>query len=296
MNGNTIEIRPVIDVDEIKQIEEIQRATWGMDDLAVIPARVFHVMQTNGACLLGAFDGEKIVGFVFGLLGTMEGLDDRIDQIAAARLLMYSVTLGILPEYQREGIGYRLKIAQREFALRIGVRLITWTCDPLESLNGHFNFSKLGVVCHSYLRNYYGQMSGINVGLPSDRFYVEWWVTGNRVTSRVSRSRGPLNLSQYLGGNAKIINQCERDARMLPIPQESYLQLDGSLLLVQIPEDFQLIKSVDQPLALDWRHHIRAVFEHYFDHDYLVTDFVREQDDEGVSHSYYVLTQASGGS
>ena len=293
MNRNAIEIRPVKSIDNIKQIEDIQRATWGMEDLDVIPARMFHAMRANGACLLGAFDGEKMVGFVFGLLGMMEGLDERIDQVAAARLLMYSVTMGILPEYQREGIGYRLKIAQREFALRIGVRLITWTYDPLESLNGYLNFRKLGVVCHSYLQNYYGQMSGINVGLPSDRFYVEWWVTSNRVMSRVSRSRGPLNLGQYLGGNAKIINECDRDARMLPVPPKSYLQLDGSLLLVQIPEDFQLVKSVNQPLALEWRQHIRSVFGHYFDHDYLVTDFVREQDDDGVSHSYYVLTQAS---
>lgn len=293
MNRNAFEIRPITGIDNLKHIEDIQRTTWGIGELDVIPAWVFHAMRTSGACLLGAFDGEKMVGFVFGLLGTMEGLDERIDQVAAARLLMYSVTMGILPEYQRAGLGYRLKIAQREFALRIGVRLITWTYDPLESLNGYLNFGKLGVVCHSYLENYYGQMSGINVGLPSDRFYVEWWVTSNRVVSRVSQSRGPLNLSQYLDGNAKIINGCDRDAGMLPVPPKSYLQLDSSLLLVQIPEDFQRVKSHNQPLALDWRQHIRAVFGHYFGRDYLVTDFVREQDDDGVSCSYYVLTQAS---
>jgi len=293
MNVPSIDIRPVTAVEDINQIEEIQRNTWKMEELDIIPARVFHAMQRNGACLLGAFDGGKMVGFVFGLLGTVEGLADRIDQVAAARLLMYSVTMGILPEYQRSGIGYRLKIGQREFALRIGVRLITWTFDPLESLNGYLNFQKLAVVCHQYLPNYYGEMSGINVGLPSDRFYVEWWVTSNRVKTRVSRNRGPLTLGQYLGGRAVIVNECERDDNALPMPPAEFLLREGSLIIVEIPNDIQRIKSVSPLLARQWREHIRSVFVHYFDQEYLVTDFVRNLDEDGLSRSYYVLTQTN---
>jgi predicted GNAT superfamily acetyltransferase len=149
-----IDIRPVDTLSDIRQIETIQLETWGMDDLEVIPARFMHALQHNGASLLGAYDGQRIVGFVFGVLGTVEDLDERIDQVAAARLQMYSVIMGVLPEYQGMGIGHRLKLAQREFALRIGVRLITWTFDPLESRNAHLNITKLGVISHRYERDF----------------------------------------------------------------------------------------------------------------------------------------------
>ena len=292
MNSSNIEIRSITDFDETKQIEEVQLLTWGMKEQDVIPARIVYALVRNGSCLLGAFDEGKMVGFVFGQLGTMEGLDERIDQVAAARLLMYSVTMGILPQYQRLGIGYRLKIAQREFALRIGVRLITWTFDPLESLNGYLNFGKLGVVCNSYHRNYYGPMSGINAGLPSDRLYVEWWVTSNRVKSRVSGHRGSLTLSQYLEGGAKIINDCDPNEQRLLIPPASFLKRRGTLLLVQIPENIQSIKSSNKDLAYEWRMHLRELFEYYFANEYLVTDFVRDKNEEGSSRSYYLLTRA----
>ncbi|HET6445431.1 MAG TPA: hypothetical protein VFI27_12715 [candidate division Zixibacteria bacterium] len=290
----SVDIRPIANIVEAKQIEELQRSTWNRDDLEIIPGRLFLAMKNNGACLLGAFDRSKLVGFVFGVLGTVEDLNERIDQIAAARLLMYSMIMGVHPDYQRAGIGYRLKIAQREFALRIGVRLITWTFDPLESHNAYLNFQKLGVVCHKYLQDYYGEMGGINIGLPSDRFYVEWWVTSNRVKSRVSQNRGPLNLAQYLGGRAVIVNECEHDENNQPVPPDEFLQLDSSLILVEIPDDIQHLKSIDLPLSIRWRSHIRHVFDYYFNRQYLVTDFVRNVDQAGVNSSYYVLTQADG--
>jgi len=290
----SVDIRPIANIVEAKQIEELQRSTWNRDDLEIIPGRLFLAMKDNGACLLGAFDRSKLVGFVFGVLGTVEDLNERIDQIAAARLLMYSMIMGVHPDYQRAGIGYRLKIAQREFALRIGVRLITWTFDPLESHNAYLNFQKLGVVCHKYLQDYYGEMGGINIGLPSDRFYVEWWVTSNRVKSRVSQNRGPLNLAQYLGGRAVIVNECEHDENNQPVPPDEFLQLDSSLILVEIPDDIQHLKSIDLPLSIRWRSHIRHVFDYYFNRQYLVTDFVRNVDQAGVNSSYYVLTQADG--
>lgn len=294
MKDLKIDIRPVTDVANIKRIEEIQRISWKRDDLEVIPGRLFYAMQRNGACLMGAFDHQELVGFVFGVLGTVEGLDERIDQVAAARLLMYSVIMGVLPDYQKQGIGHRLKLAQREFALRIGVRLITWTYDPLESLNGFFNFHKLGVVCHTYLEDYYGEMGGINVGLPSDRFYVEWWVTSNRVKSRVSRARGPISLESYLGGRALIANECEKDDRDFPLPPGEYLRRDSNLILVEIPPNIQLLKSADPELATNWRHHSREVFSYYFQRKYIVTDFVRSMDADGQPRSYYVMTNASG--
>lgn len=289
---NDIQIRSITDVEDVNQVERVQIKTWGIPDRDVIPRRLLHALQFNGACLIGAFDGEELVGFVFGALGTVETLKDRIDQVAAARLQIYSVTMGVLPEYQQQGIGYRLKLAQREFALRIGVRLVTWTYDPLESRNGYFNIRKLGAVCGQYYRDFHGPMRGINLGLPTDRFFIDWWVTSNRVQTRVSTSRKPLNMQAYTGGGAVVINEASRIENDLLKPADIIDESNKRLLLMEIPSDFQKIKAADMDLAVAWRLHIREAAEGYFERGYLVTDFIRQKNKKGMYRSYYVLTKS----
>lgn len=294
MNAESIEIRPVTDVADAHKLEEIQRLTWKMSETEVLPGRFLHAMHFNGACLLGAYSGPELVGFVFGLLGTVESLTDRVDQIAAARLQMYSVIMGVLPEYQGTGIGYRLKVAQREFAMRIGVRMITWTFDPLEGRNGHLNIRKLGAICQHYERNFHGEFTGINAGLPTDRFYVEWWVTSSRVDIRLSSRRPPLTLDNYLSGGAVVANTVERDDRGFIVPPTEFEEVSTRFVLVEIPDSIQDIKEQDMSLALAWRDSTRALFEHYFATNYVLTDFVRFEDPNGFQHSYYVLTHGDG--
>ena len=65
--------------------------------------------------------------------------------------MLWSHMAGVLPEY-RGGLGYRLKLAQRERALAQGYDLIEWTFDPLQAMNAHFNFAKLGGVVEEYAR------------------------------------------------------------------------------------------------------------------------------------------------
>ena len=287
---SSIEILPVTEVTDAEQLENVQRQTWQMNELEVFPGRFLHALQHNGACLLAAYDGQKIAGFVFGLLGTVPDLDDRIDQVAAARLQMYSAIMGVLPEYQGLGIGYRLKLAQREFALRIGVRLITWTYDPLESRNAYLNIGKLGVVCHKYFRNFHGELTGLNQGLPTDRFYVEWWVTSNRVKGRLGSNRAPLKLKAYRSGGAKLINEAKTLSNGMVAPPDNFLFSDSRLLLVEFPSQIQELKNQDIKLAVAWREHTRNLFEYYFEHNYLITDMVRDSSAGEPSRSYYVLT------
>ena len=269
--------------------EEIQRATWGMPDLEIIPGHALHAMHHSGAALLGAFDGARLVGFTFGILGTQH-TPGRIDQVAAARLKMYSVIAGVLPEYQHQNVGFRLKMAQRDFCLRIGVRLITWTYDPLESRNGRFNIGKLGAVCHNYLRHFHGDMSGLNAGLQTDRFEVEWWVTGHRAEARATRKWRPLRLEGLLAGGALLVNEAEFNAAGLPVPPLNTVSQPSNLILVEIPTNFQAIKRQAFALAQRWRAHTRDVFESMFDSGFLVTDFVSHDDAAGRSRSYYLLT------
>jgi predicted GNAT superfamily acetyltransferase len=274
---------------EIAAAEEVQRLTWTMPDREIIPAHALHAMQHSGAALLGAFDGDRLVGFVFGILGTVDD-PQRVDQVAAARLKMYSVIAGVLPDYQQHDVGYRLKMAQRDFALRVGVRLITWTYDPLESLNGRFNIGKLGAVCRRYLRHFHGDMSGINNGLQTDRFEVEWWVTNNRVAARAAQRWRPLRLGALLAGGAHLVNEAAYDDAGLIAPPAAAANRPGNLMLVEIPSNFQAIKRADFALANRWRMHTREVFEGLFDAGYIVTDFVPHQDEHDRPRSYYLLT------
>jgi predicted GNAT superfamily acetyltransferase len=240
--------------------------------------------------VIGAFDGSTLVGFALAVLATVEGLDHRIDQVAAARLKMYSVMAGVLAEYRNTDIGYRLKLAQREFAMRIGVRLLTWTYDPLESCNGRFNIGKIGAICHKYIRNFHGEMTGINAGLETDRFEVEWWITSNRVKGRVDKKRKALSLDSLLSGGALLTNESTYNSDGLLVPPPNYISHPSNLILVEIPANFQNIKKKDFPLAVQWREHTRTLFENLFDSGFIVTDFVRHMDDENRPHSYYLLT------
>ncbi|MFN2124131.1 MAG: hypothetical protein ACK2UP_11585 [Candidatus Promineifilaceae bacterium] len=287
---NKIEIRPVEGWDELRQIEELQREIWTRDEREVMPAHVFHDFQYNGGALFGANHGPEMVGFALATLATVEGLTHRIDQVAAARLKMFSVIAGVLSDYRNDDVGYRLKLAQKDFATRIGVRLITWTYDPLESRNGRFNIGKLGAVCRKYVRNFHGEMSGINAGLETDRFDVEWWITNNRVKGRTEQNRKPLSLKSLLNGGALLTNESSFNSQGLLEPPPNYVSHPSNLILVEIPADFQKIKKQDFSLAIRWREHTRTLFENLFDSGFLVTDFVRHEDDEMRPRSYYLLT------
>ncbi|MEM7111139.1 MAG: GNAT family N-acetyltransferase [Chloroflexota bacterium] len=276
----TIEIRPLTTLSDIEQVRTIQMETWSFRIDETIPGHTLHALQNHGSCLLGAVDGNKVVGFVLGVLGVVKGKG-----AAAERLKMYSVAAGMLPDYQKLGLGYRLKLAQRDFALELGLKLITWTYDPLESLNGRFNITKLRAICNTYHRNYHGDMSGINAGLPTDRFEAEWWIDSKRVTETVSGSKtNALSI-----GTISIINPTHFNNHNLPIPPNTLPPSPlAPNLLLEIPANFHHIKQTDPALAKQWRFHTRTLFEHLFDAGYTMTDFV--QDKENQLRSFYLLT------
>ncbi len=291
MNERTeIKIRPIEADEELAQLEPLQREAWGMPDNELIPERLLHALHFNGALLLGAFDGHRLVGFILGVIGTTRGVEEGVDQAAATRLQLYSAIMGVLPAYQGRQIGHRLKLAQREFALQRGIRLVTWTYDPLESRNGWLNIGKLGAICSRYLPNFHGEMGGINKGLASDRFYVEWWLTSNRVAGRAVSRRGPLTFDSLIGGGAVLVNEATFDQQGLPVPPATFAGGGGKPALVEIPANFQALKRENLPLALQWRAHTAELFQSYFANQYVVTDFADHQDAAGRKRCFYMLT------
>ncbi|HZY40386.1 MAG TPA: hypothetical protein VFF59_00140, partial [Anaerolineae bacterium] len=191
------DIRPLRTLDDFRAAEDVQRAAWHGDELDIVPLHMLLTVAKNGGVLLGAFAPDQLVGFIFGFIGTGEHRFGP-EAPAAVKIKHCSHQMGVLPEWQSKGVGYALKVAQREAVRNQGLRLITWTYDPLESKNAHLNIMKLGAVCHTYYRDLYGELrDDLNRGFPTDRFQVDWWIASNRVETRLTRHRPPLTLKHY---------------------------------------------------------------------------------------------------
>jgi predicted GNAT superfamily acetyltransferase len=171
-----VTIRNCEGIEEFQRCVELQREIWGEEDLEVEPVTLFVVAHETGGQVLGAFDGDRMIGYTLSVVGFKDG-----------KVFLHSHMTGVLEEYRDQGVGRALKLFQREEALGRGIRMIVWTFDPLETRNAHFNLNRLGAISRKYLRNLYGlTTSPLHMGLPTDRLWVEWHLDSRRVVAAVS--------------------------------------------------------------------------------------------------------------
>lgn len=255
-------------------MEELQKLVWQCNDIDVVPGDILLTAAHNGGLVLGAFLQERLIGMAFSFPGFYTTPD-------GPRIKHCSHILGIHPDFRDQNIGFYLKRAQWQMVRQQGIDRITWTFDPLGSRNANLNIAKLGAVCNTYLVNYYGAMQdGINQGLPSDRFKVDWWVYSRRVERRLSKKpRRAMTQTDFEKAEAPFL------AKFSPLPELSPQK--APLLLVEIPADFQRLRATKPALALEWRLYTRDIFTDLFRSGYLVTDFVHEKE---TLKSFYVLT------
>ncbi|MGB2983744.1 MAG: hypothetical protein WBC63_07795, partial [Candidatus Bipolaricaulia bacterium] len=203
--------------------------------------------------------------------------------------------MGVREDWRGRGVGQRLKLAQREHALAQELDLVTWTYDPLESLNAALNIRKLGGICSAYVRDLYGEMEdGLNAGLGSDRFQLEWPIASARVAERLGGKCPRPSISEVLERGGVLLNPAEIGSDGLAQPSSTYSSPMSQVALVEIPASIQSTKSRDMDLARRWRTHTRAIFEDCLSAGHTVTDFVSEVSlvegaAEGIRRSYYVL-------
>lgn len=268
--------------EEMSSVEDLQRIVWPGSETDIVPAHVFITAVHNGGLVIGAFDHNHIIGFVFGF----PGLESTPD---GPRPKHCSHMMGIHPDYRDSGVGFALKRAQWQMVRHQGLDHITWTYDPLLSRNARLNITKLGAVCNTYRRSEYGDMrDGLNAGLPSDRFQVDWWINTRRVDRRLGkRARRPLKLENFSKAELQPLYSVHISLKTgdWPRPAEHFSPLEGHLALAEIPSDFMALKDADFALARDWRFFSREVFETAFATGYIVTDFVFDQ-----GRSFYVLS------
>jgi predicted GNAT superfamily acetyltransferase len=276
----TFDIRRLTSLADCRQVVALEREVWEYTDAEdVVPSPVLVVSVKRGGILLGGFDAAGVMkGFVYSFPAVKDG-----------RLTQWSHMLGVTRDARDGGLGLRLKLAQRERALAMGIDLIEWTFDPMQALNAHLNFSKLGVVVEEYEENIYGESSSpLHRGSPTDRFVAEWRLTMPHVERRVAAIGRPTVRDASVA-SAPLLNPSRPGVRWLR-PGPADLEADARRLLVEIPTGFAEMQQDDPALALEWRLATRAIFQAYLPRNYRVVDFFLSRD---AGRGHYMLTQSN---
>lgn len=255
---DSIIIRDIYGQTEIRAVEELQKEVWGIPDIEVVPTTQLVAAQAAGGVLLGAFDGENLVGFAYGFPGFEHG-----------RATHHSHMLAVKPSYRNFDLGRKLKLAQRERVLAQGIETMTWTFDPLQSLNAYFNFSKLGVISDCYFINFYGaEATSFLHRNGTDRLWVTWNLASRRVTERLDKTVSTPDF----GTVKKLVEHGEDNA---PHHYELNKDLSPELIAIEIPADINALERQSSELDFAWREATRRAFTESIAAGYLVEDFYR---------------------
>jgi predicted GNAT superfamily acetyltransferase len=248
----------MIAVRECKAVEEfdacvsLQREAFGYSDLEISPRRYLILSRRAGGWTLGAFDAaDALVGFVHHLVAVRGGTE----------IIGYSHMMAVARSFQNRGVGALLKWAQRERALAEGRSYITWTWNPMQARNAHFNLNRLGVTVRSYAANFYGTEATRSPpaddaadapGIDSDRLFADWDLRAERVAALAA-------------GHAP---------QSLPEPVET----------IEIPLDWNALVQRDTEAARREQRRVRSEFQSAFAQGLVCAGFSRD-----AAHPRYLL-------
>ena len=176
-------------LEELRACVALQKEVWKFSDADVVPLRMFVVAEKIGGQIIGAFVRKQLAGFSLSLPAMRDG-----------KSYLHSHMLAVSDKYRNAGLGRKLKLFQREDAMRRGFDLIEWTFDPLEIKNAYFNIERLGAIARRYSVDQYGASSSpLQGGLPTDRLIAEWWLKSERVHARIhDRAEKPIGTKKIL--------------------------------------------------------------------------------------------------
>jgi predicted GNAT superfamily acetyltransferase len=265
---NSITYKTIEELADINEVVSLQSDIWSQDSVTPLPQLVASIH--HGGILIGAYSENRLIGFCYGFAGFKNKEVYLISHMAAIR-----------PEYQNLGVGYQLKIKQREWAVAYGYQKIVWTFDPLEVRNGYFNLCKLGAYSKTYIPSYYGEMQDkLNKGLPSDRLVIEWDICSVQVEKVISGEL-PFKTEQTY----EILLQADQNTEYpLLVEKRSYRQKDG--YLVAVPTNIQILKQTNLEVANAWRFAIRDVISEAIENGYIITGV---QKVPNSSYQFYIL-------
>jgi predicted GNAT superfamily acetyltransferase len=259
---SSIVIRDIKLVAEMRAVESLQKDVWEFEDREIIPLSILAATRENGGILVGAFDGSSLIGFAYSFIG----LEDE-------RMVHHSHMLAVRPAYRNFNLGYKLKLAQRERALAQEITRMTWTFDPLQSLNAHFNFAKLGVVSDAYKINFYGETTSSflhQIGNGTDRLWVTWRLDSDRVRERLQTNDQSRVSNLALAAITYLIQVGPNN-----VPQRGRAsEIAGHKdVAIEIPADINALQRENPELAMKWREATRWAFSEAISFNYQIDDF-----------------------
>ena len=263
---SAIAIRDIDRTEELRAVEALQKEVWGCTDLDVVPLTMLIATREVGGVLIGAYDQSELVGFVYGFPGYEDG-----------RVTHHSHMLAVKSAYRNHDLGYKLKLAQRERVLAQAIERMTWTFDPLQSLNAYFNFAKLGVVADAYKIDFYGEAtSSFLHQIGTDRLWVSWLLNSERVRSRLQGDE-----PQPLSSADEVVTLVEVSSNNAPRRNIWPKFLGQKHFAIEIPTEINGLQRRSPALAVEWREVTRWAFTEAMRLGYFVAAFsrstVREQ-------------------
>jgi chorismate synthase len=236
----------------------LQRDVWGLADLEITSAiQLVATVHAGGLLLVAESPGHGVVGFCYAFVALREGEPH-----------LHSDMLAVRARARGHGIGLRLKWAQREEALHRGLRLVTWTFDPMRAANARFNLRRLGAVARELLPDFYGTTSSaLHHGLATHRLLARWDLEVPRVLDRVKGG----TFSSGSPDSTPVLNDVSWRGE-LPMSGPPRLDLEGEELLLEVPGDWDAVCRADAGLAREWQGVVRRSFESTFARGYAAVD------------------------
>jgi len=253
-----ITIRDIDAIGEMRVVEELQKEIWGIPDLDVVPVYHLAAAVASGGVLLGAFDADEMVGFAYGFVGHERGIT-----------VHHSHMLAVERQYRSHHIGYKLKLEQRKRVLAQGIKVMTWTFDPLQSLNAYFNFAKLGVIADQYYVDFYGSDAASFLHRNgTDRLWVSWHLDTDRVTNKIEGAGQIPGLAEL----PRLVTAKETGE---PFVADPNIARSSAKVTIEIPTDINALQREDIQLARAWRIATRKAFTDALEAGLIVEEFYR---------------------
>jgi predicted GNAT superfamily acetyltransferase len=266
-------VRPARDRNDYDACVRLQREVWGLSDLEITSAiQLVATVHAGGLLLVADAPGEGVLGFCYAFAALRGGEGH-----------LHSDMLAVRPAARGLGVGLRLKWAQRDEALRRGLRLVTWTFDPMRAPNARLNLHHLGAVAREILPDFYGTTSSaLHHGLATDRLLVRWELDDPQVARRKAGEAQGRPEHAAAPALTEVVWR-----RGLPVPSPPRLDLEGRELLLEIPADWDAVCAAGEWLAREWQETVRSAFQSAFARGYSAAGFVSTR--ETSPRAAYVL-------
>jgi predicted GNAT superfamily acetyltransferase len=262
-----VTVREITDTGEIQAMYRLFDRIWRPEPHnQPVTAALIRALSKADNYVAGAYDGADLVGACVAFFGP------------PTQATMHSHITGVAQSGGRRAVGFALKTHQRGWAMRRGLKTISWTYDPLVSRNAYFNLVKLAATPGEYLTNFYGGMNdGRNGADDSDRLLVSWDLAAPAVNAACAGRP-----ATRVPGDAAVVG-LGRTADGRPAAGD----LDGRTVLVAVPTEIETLRRTAPDVAHAWRIAVREALGTLMAGGWRVVGFDRA--------GWYVLTKAGDG-